>query len=186
VRAGDRVAVLGAGTIGLLSLLAARAAGAAEVFVTARHPQQAAAAHRLGATEVFAADAEGIGALTERAATEPVDAVIETVGGEAETLREAMRVVRKGGHIGVLGIFTHMVQVDPFLLVLKEPRIVGSLTYGRRGARADFDVALDILGREAAGVAPLVTHRFALEEIGPAFATAADKTTGAIKVTLVP
>jgi 2-desacetyl-2-hydroxyethyl bacteriochlorophyllide A dehydrogenase len=186
VRAGDRVAVLGAGTIGILSVLAARAAGAADVLVTARHPHQAAAARRLGAAEVFGADPAGVGRLMASAEERPVDVVVETVGGEAETLLDAMRIVRKGGRIGVLGIFTTTVRLDPLLLVLKEPRIVGSLTYGRAGARADFDVALDILRREAAAVATLVTHRFPLEEIAPAFATAADKTTGAVKVTLMP
>ncbi len=50
---GDRVAVLGAGTIGLLSVLAARESGASEVFVTARYPHQRALAESLGATRVF-------------------------------------------------------------------------------------------------------------------------------------
>ena len=54
VTLGHSVAVLGAGSIGLLAIPAALAAGAGEVFVTARHPHhQAAMARHLGATHVF-------------------------------------------------------------------------------------------------------------------------------------
>jgi threonine dehydrogenase-like Zn-dependent dehydrogenase len=62
--------------------------------------------------------------------------------------------------------------------------LVGSLTYGRSGPRTDFDVALQLLSVEAARVRSLVTHRFALEAAGDAFATAADKSQGTIKVTI--
>ena len=58
VGADQRVLILGAGAIGLLAVVAARAAGAADVWITARHPHQAAAARRLGATRVFATTAD--------------------------------------------------------------------------------------------------------------------------------
>ena len=186
VRIGDRVAILGAGTIGLLAILAARAAGAAEVLITARHQHQATAAQSLGASTVVPADDEGITSLVDYAADHPVDSVIETVGREANTLLDAMRIARKGGHIVVLGVFTRPPTLDPMLLMLKEPRIVGSLTYGRCGSRADFDVALDILRREADRARPLITHRFGLDAVSAAFETAADKRSGALKVTVTP
>ena len=63
--------------------------------------------------------------------------------------------------------------------------MIGSFVYGRAGARADFDVVLDLLRRQGAELARrLVTHRFPLESIGEAFRTAGDKTTGSIKVTI--
>lgn len=186
VHMGDRVAILGAGTIGLLTVLAARAAGAAEVIVTARHPHQAAAARSLGADRVVPTDQAGLDELSQFAATHPIDAVIETVGGEARTLGVAMDIVRKGGTIVILGIFTTPPALEPLQLAIKEPRIVGSLTYGRAGARADFDVAIDILQRHAEQARGLITHRFDLEAIGTAFATAADKTQGTIKTTIIP
>ena len=52
------VCVLGAGTIGLLGLQSARASGADRVLITAKHPQQAAAARALGADTVILADAD--------------------------------------------------------------------------------------------------------------------------------
>ena len=57
--------------------------------------------------------------------------------------------------------------------------------YGRAGARADFDVVLDLLRRQGTALANrLITHRFPLESITEAFRTASDKTTGSIKVTI--
>jgi (R,R)-butanediol dehydrogenase/meso-butanediol dehydrogenase/diacetyl reductase/L-iditol 2-dehydrogenase len=181
---GQRVVILGAGTIGLLAILAARASGAAHVAVTARHPHQAAAARALGADVVFPADDDGTAGLLAAAAARPVDAVIETVGGGASTLTDALRVVRKGGWIVVLGVFTTPPVLEPILLTLKEPRIVGSLTYGRSGPRADFEVALEILARDPERARTLITHRFPLDAIDTAFATAADKRQRTIKVTI--
>src|SRR5215467_7136057 len=81
---GQQVAVLGAGTIGLMAVVAARAGGAGEIIVTARRPQQKAAALALGADRVFADDDEG--ALFEAAGESPIDLVVESVGGTASTL----------------------------------------------------------------------------------------------------
>jgi L-iditol 2-dehydrogenase len=184
VTLGDRVLVLGAGTIGLLSILAARAAGAAEVAVTARHPHQADLARQLGAARVFATDAAGDRERSDWTAHFPVDVVVETVGGSANTINDAIQSVRPAGTVAILGIFTGAPAIAAVALVVKEVHLVGSLTYGRSGPRTDFDVALQLLSEEAARVRPLVTHRFALEAAGEAFATAADKSRGAIKVTI--
>lgn len=181
---GDRVLVLGGGTIGLMSVAAARAAGAGDVWTTARHPHQAEAARRLGADEVFLGPA-GEEELRERSRRAPIDAVIETVGGEADTLGEAVQLVRRGGVVMVLGIFTRPVSIDATTLVIKEARVIGAMTYGRSGTRADFDRALQILARTPEPFRALITHRVALDEIEHGFATAADKRSGSIKVSVV-
>ncbi len=183
---GDRVLVLGAGTIGLLSLLAARAAGAAEVAVTARHTTQADMARRLGATHVFSTTREGSAERDAFAAALPIDAVIETVGGAADTLNEAIGAVRPGGTVAVLGVFTAPPSLAALALVSKEVRLIGSLTYGRAGPRTDFEVALQLLERRRDEAAQLITHRFALDEIQRGFEAASDKAGGAIKVSIAP
>jgi 2-desacetyl-2-hydroxyethyl bacteriochlorophyllide A dehydrogenase len=173
VRLGDRVLVLGAGTIGLLSVAAAKAAGAAEVWITAT---------TLGATRVFtgSAAAELSGAAHEAL----IDVVVETVGGAADTLNEAIQLVRPAGCVAVLGVFTTPPVVNALLLVVKEVRMVGSLTYGRPGPRADFDVALQLLAAQPETFRTLITHRFPLAEITRGFETAADKRSGSIKVAI--
>jgi threonine dehydrogenase-like Zn-dependent dehydrogenase len=184
VRLGDRVAVLGAGSIGLLSVAAARAAGAADVWITARHPQQRAAAESLGATRVVGTGASGD--VSDLARQHPVDVVIETVGGTADTINEALLLVRPGGWIAALGLFTVMPPLNALLLTAKEVRIVGSQTYGRSGARADFDVALQLLSAEPERFRRIITHRFPLSEITRGFEAAADKRSGSIKVAIRP
>ncbi len=185
LRLGDRVLVLGAGTIGLLCVAAAKAAGAAEVWITARHPQQRAAAAALGATRVFSS-ADAADEVAGAARTVPIDVVMETVGGSADTINEALLLVRPAGCVAVLGVFTTWPSINALLLLAKEVRIVGSLTYGRPGPRADFDVALALLAAEPERFRALITHRFPLTEITRGFETAADKRSGSIKVAIRP
>jgi len=182
VRLGDRVLVLGAGTIGLLAALAARAAGAAEVLITARHPHQRQAAERLGATPF----SEGGDDLQAYAFEHPIDVTVETVGGEADTLSQAIYCTRPGGSVVVLGLFTGQSQINALVLMLKEIRLIGSIMYGRQGPRADFDVALEVLRQNREAAATLITHRLPLRQIGDGFRIAADKKEKSIKVTIEP
>jgi len=183
LRIGERALVLGAGTIGLMAVVAARAGGAGEVLVTARRPQQHAAAIALGADRVFADTDEG--ALLEAAAEAPVDLVIESVGGTADTLDTAVAACRPGGTICLLGVYTKAIPFPAIFAIVKELTIKGSFVYNRVGARADFDVVVDLLRRHGERIGrTLVTHRFPLADVDRAFRTAADKTSGAIKVTI--
>ena len=179
---GQRVAILGAGTIGLMAVVAARAGGAGEVIVVARRPQQKAAALALGADRVVDDnDPNGIGGDIDA----PIDLVIETVGGSADTLDTAVAACRPGGTICILGAFTRSPTFPALFVLAKELRLIGSFVYGRAGAQADFDIVLDILRRQGRHIAEtIITHRVPLAEIARGFRTAADKTTGAIKVTI--
>ncbi len=176
LKLGERVLVLGSGTIGLLSVLAARAAGAGEIIATYRHEHQGEAALAVGAARAVRADA--VSGLSK----EKIDVVVETIGGTAPTLGEALGVVRPGGRISLLGVFTGAVQLNALVLMLKEVRIVGGVTYCRPGAHSDFDVALRILESDPERARALITHRFPLADAGKAFATAADKSTRSLKV----
>jgi threonine dehydrogenase-like Zn-dependent dehydrogenase len=180
---GQRVAVLGAGTIGLMAVVAARAGGAGEIIVTARRPQQRAAALALGADRVLD-EAEATGPLSDPVEA-PIDLVVETVGGTANTLETAVIACRPGGTVCILGAFTTQPSFPALFVLAKELRLLGSFVYSQAGARADYEIALDILRRQGAGIAStLVTHRFALADIAEAFRIAADKTSGSIKVTI--
>lgn len=184
LRMGDRVLVLGGGSIGLLCVLIARAAGAAAIGISARHPHQQAMARALGATHVVASDDESrCNAVFNDLAP---DVVFETVGGTARTIEAALQAVRPGGTVVVLGIFTGSVSCNPLILVAKEVRLIGSMTYGHAGARADFQIAIDLLAAERERAGQLVTHRFRLDAAQQAFETAGDKRDGAIKVIVQP
>jgi 2-desacetyl-2-hydroxyethyl bacteriochlorophyllide A dehydrogenase len=179
VEADSRVLVLGAGTIGLAAALLARDR-AAEVAVTARHPHQAAAAEALGVTVL--GEADGVTWAKDRGA----DVVIESVGGAAPTLDEAVKATRKGGTIVLLGMFTDPRPVDLAKLMMKELRLQGSFCYGSTRRGPEYAAAAQLTGRHEAELTHLTTHQFDLDDVTRAFETADDKTSGAIKVTVLP
>jgi threonine dehydrogenase-like Zn-dependent dehydrogenase len=184
--AGERVLIQGSGTIGLLSTLAACELGAI-VTATARYPHQAEAARRFGAARVFPVDEYGMRELASLARTEPFDVVIETVGGEADTLVQAPALVRPGGRVCVLGIFFRPPRLNALALVLQEVRLVGAITYGRApDGVADIARAIDLIARHRDLAASLITHRRPLEAVAEAFAIADDKASKALKVTIEP
>jgi 2-desacetyl-2-hydroxyethyl bacteriochlorophyllide A dehydrogenase len=182
IERGDEVLVLGGGAIGLLAAFAAATRGA-RVTVSARHRHQAEAARTLGARAVVGATREEI--LT-RFDSAPPDVVLETVGGTAATLDLALRVVRPGGRIVALGKFTQPITLPPLRFLMKEVRLVSSMTYCRRGPRPDFETALALLARERERLAALITHRVPLRDVARGFALAADKASAAIKVAVEP
>jgi threonine dehydrogenase-like Zn-dependent dehydrogenase len=175
----SRVLVLGAGTIGLCAALVARDR-AATVAVTARHPHQRAAAEALGVT-VLGED-EGLAWGKEHRP----DVVIESVGGVAGTLDDAIRVVRRGGRIVLLGTFSERKAIDLQRLLMKEVGLLGSFCYGGGDREPEFATAARLTGRWRGELAALTTHQFTLDEATAAFTTADDKASGAIKVTLLP
>jgi 2-desacetyl-2-hydroxyethyl bacteriochlorophyllide A dehydrogenase len=180
VRFGDRVAVLGAGTIGLLAVAAAKAMGATQIAVSARHAHQKSMAQSIGADAVYDATDEGIASMAAEVGS--ADVVVETVGGHADTLAHAMTIAGPSARISVLGAFTQPVRIHPITFFLKELRIVGSNCYGRGGRQSDYELAIEIMRRNADRLRPLITHRFPLDRVAEAYATADDKSSGAIKV----
>src|SRR5438552_310771 len=173
---GERVLVLGSGTIGLFSVIAAKAAGAGEVISTYRHDHQGEAALAAGASRTIR-DSELTGLEKEG-----IDVVIETIGGNAPTVAQARGAVRPGGRISVLGLFPGAVQLGGLALILKEVTVVGGITYCRPGLHSDFDVAIGILRSDPERARAVITHRFPLNEVARAFASAADKGTKSLKV----
>ncbi len=178
-RPDSRVLVLGAGSIGLSAALLARDR-VTEVAITARHPHQAEAARSMGVTVL--GEHEGIAWAKDRGA----DVVIESVGGAASTLDDAVKACRKGGTIVMLGVFTAPRPVDLTKLMLKELRLQGSFCYGSTPRGPEYDAAAALTGRYADELGTMTTHQFDLTGVADAFATADDKTSGAIKVSVVP
>jgi 2-desacetyl-2-hydroxyethyl bacteriochlorophyllide A dehydrogenase len=189
MKGGDTVVVLGAGTIGLMSVAAARCLGAGRVFATAMHPHQKEMALRLGADAVFLPEGAELGETVD-GATGGVgaDVVIETVGRRSPvTVQQAIEITRKQGRIVIMGVFHHgPLSVDFFKLLLKEHLVVFANCYSILDGRHDFDVAIDLMASGRASLKQLVTHRLPLDRIQEAFGVAQDKTSGSIKVMLFP
>lgn len=180
---GRNVAVVGGGVTGLLAAAAATRLGADSVLVIARYPHQHAAAMRLGATETLQSSE---GDLLETARAFAADVVVEAVGGSGETFDLSIRLVQPGGEVLVLGLFDKPRSFDLRRAVSHELRLLFPVTYGTADGRHDFEAALDILASAPEVFASLVSHRYKLDETAAAFATAADKSTGALRVLVEP
>jgi len=183
---GQRVLVLGAGSIGLLAVAAARALGAGEVWLCARHAHQAELGRGLGAVRVLD-EGESTPLRLDGAGREaPVDLVVETVGGSADTLIQAGAAVRPGGTVSVLGVFMGRTEIDPLGLFVKEASLAFSNCYAHPETGADFETAIDLVSDARDALCALTTHAVPLDEIDRAYALAGDKSSGVVKVTVVP
>jgi len=183
---GQRVLVLGAGTVGLLSVVAARAAGAGEVWLSARHPHQADLGRSLGASRVLSEDEASVEGLDALGRELPIDLVVETVGGGADTLISASAAVRPGGVISVVGVFMGRIEVDGLSLFMKENALAFSNCYSHPAGQPDFERAVELVTEHRDAIAPLNTHPRPLDSIEEAFQTAANKRDGLIKVSVLP
>jgi 2-desacetyl-2-hydroxyethyl bacteriochlorophyllide A dehydrogenase len=182
VQPDSRVLILGAGAIGLCAALVARdrAGEVGDVAITARYPHQRAVAELLGVTVLNEDEAVAWGKEHRP------DVVIESVGGNADTVTDAIRVVGRGGRIVILGTFNQPKPVNLQRLMMKEVALVGSFCYGNGDREPEFTTAARLTGRWQRELDAIATHQFPLEDAATAFGTASDKTSGAIKVTLIP
>lgn len=181
VSAGDSVAIVGCGAVGLLAIRASLARGAAQVFACDVVASRLAAAERFGAI-ALRADGDPVSAVREQTGGRGVDAVIEAVGTPQAT-RLAADLARVGGRIGAVGVHT-----EPHLALSPGELYDRNLTYsaGRCPARRLLPAALELAAREARLVATLVTHRLPLEAGPDAYRRLASREEGWGKVVLLP
>jgi L-iditol 2-dehydrogenase len=184
---GSTVVIVGAGTIGLMTLIAARALGAANVHVLARHPHQAELARMLGADTLLpAAGADAVTLTRDLTGGVGADLVVEAVGRDAGALQLAWQLVRPQGTVSVVGVFSEQVTLDLIPPLVKEVWTTFPVCYSVIEGRHDYELAIEILATNHAPATDLVTHRFPLQEAAEAFRTAADKSTGSVKVQIIP
>jgi 2-desacetyl-2-hydroxyethyl bacteriochlorophyllide A dehydrogenase len=167
---GKRVAVVGAGALGLLAVAGARRMGAQDVAIEARHPHQQVAAERLGGR---------IGTSGE------YDVVVEAAGS-TESLARCGDLVAPGGTIVVLGVHMGQVQIDWHPVFMREARIIPSLGYCRHEGKHEMADAAAMLAADPEITRALITHRFPLEDAVEAFRVAGDRSAGAIRVVMEP
>ncbi|WP_432146001.1 zinc-dependent alcohol dehydrogenase [Streptomyces sp. bgisy084] len=167
---GRTVAVLGAGPIGLFTLIAARHAGAARIVVTDLLPGKRERALRLGADAALpAADPDLVG-RAHGALGGPADVVFDCVARE-QSMAQATGLVAKGGRIVVVGVGAAggtPVRLD--LLQDREIRIEGTLMY----TAEDYRAAMSLLASGAVDPADFVTATYALEDAAKAFTASVD------------
>ena len=112
--------------------------------------------------------------------------MVETVGGTANTMEQAVIAARPGGRIVVIGLFTHQPPLDVGMIVRKELEIRGSAFQGMSDHGSEFRAATQLLPRYRSELKALQTHQFPLSDVAGAFACALDKDAHAIKITVLP
>jgi threonine dehydrogenase-like Zn-dependent dehydrogenase len=182
VSSGDTVVVVGAGTLGLLTIAAVRHfTEAARLIAVAKHPLQRSLARELGADvivepqetpravrRVTGSLALGDGDIVRL--TGGADHVIDCVGSE-RSLAQGLRIVRPGGRITMVGMPGH-VNVDLTGLWQREVELVGAYAYGtetinKGERRRTFELAFEMvqaadLGRLVSATYPLSRYRDAI------------------------
>ncbi len=104
VRPGKAVAVVGDGAVGLLAVLAARQLGAGRIIAMSRHEPRQKLALEFGATDIVTERGDdGVATIKELTRGLGAHSVIEAVGTQ-ESMLQAIRSARPGGHVGFVGV----------------------------------------------------------------------------------
>ncbi len=166
--AGDRVLVVGGGSVGLLTVAAARTMGLV-VDLETRHEHQRAAGERLGAG----------------AAGGQYDITVEAAGTDS-ALATCVRRTTPGGRIALVGMAQDDRRVPAIPFVMNELTLVGCNCYDNGRSGHEFTRAAAVLAADPEIADTVITHRFPLAEAVEAFRVAGDRGSGAIKVVLAP
>lgn len=157
---GNTVVVLGAGTIGLVTLQAVRAAGASKVFVIEMAKARKEFASKMGATAVFdPKEVDVVAKVKEATGGLGADVVIECIGNE-KTAPLAVQLARTSGKVVLVGIFERESSLNFFDVVATEKHIIGSLAYN-----GEFATAIDLLNDGRLNAKPLITGKISIDDI---------------------
>ncbi len=156
------VAIVGAGAIGLLTLMAAKLRGAGPVFVTDKQPHRLAMARRLGADLAIDVDKDDpVATVKELTGGLGADVVFEAVGF-APTVQQALALTRTGGNVTWIGNSAPIIELNMQEIVTRELTVRG--TYG---FNVEFAAAIELLATGRMDVTPLIERIAPLSE-GPA------------------
>jgi L-iditol 2-dehydrogenase len=176
----DSVVVIGAGMIGLALVQALKQTGCGRLICVDVAPDRLSMAKEMGATDIVNSvktDAlEAIAALTNGGA----EAALEAVGVTA-TVDLALRCVRKGGRVTLVGNVAPKIDFPLQVAVTRELSVFGSCA-----SRGEYPACLDMLARGALRAEPLISATASLAEGAAWFDRLYRKEPGLLKVVLKP
>ena len=185
VRIGDFVAVFAQGPIGLSASLGAKLMGASMVIGVDGDDNRIAIARKMGVDVVI--DHRKVDVVDEiRRLTGGigVDVAIEALGTQP-TFETALRVLRPGGTLSSLGVYSGKLQVpyEAFAAGLGDHRIVTTLC---PGGKERMRRLIEMVSRGKLDLLPLLTHRFKLADINEAYKLFGERRDGVMKVAITP
>lgn len=186
----DKVAVIGAGPIGLAQLMLAKASGA-DVLICDMVDSALDLARELGADAVVnSAKADPVERVMAFTDGRGADIVFECAGGPSmpETLPQATRMVRRGGKVVIVGGFDEgetRIALEWQRIQMSEIQLIPSASFAMHDIYREQGMVLDLIAKGRIDVKKLITHRFPLDQINEAFDTAQAKhETGAVFVAI--
>ncbi|QRY64301.1 zinc-dependent alcohol dehydrogenase family protein [Gordonia sp. PDNC005] len=179
VKPGSTVAVVGDGAVGLLGVLAARELGAERIIAMSRHADRQELARQFGATDIVAERGrDGVSAIKELTHGLGAHSVIEAVGTQ-ESMMQAIRSTRPGGHVGYVGV-SHGVELPGDKLFYSTVHLHG----GPAPVRRFLPDLLDRIARRTIDPGKVFDLTLPLEQAADGYRAMDQRT--AIKVLLEP
>ncbi|XP_053221167.1 sorbitol dehydrogenase isoform X1 [Podarcis raffonei] len=166
VTLGSKVLICGAGPIGLVTLLIAKAMGAAQVVITDLSAPRLEKAKEIGAdfaVQIKSQSPEEVAHLVEQALGCMPDITVECTGAQA-AIQTGIYATRSGGTLVLVGLGPEMVTLPIVNAAVREVDIRGVFRYCNT-----WPMAIAMLASKKVNVQPLVTHRFPLEKAMEAF-----------------
>ena len=185
IRIGDTVAIVAQGPIGLCATAGARLMGATTIIAVDSVPARMDMARRMGADHVVDfSRGDPVAEIMRLTGGRGVDVAIEALGRQA-TFEGAMRVLRPGGTLSSLGVYSEDLHIplDAFLAGLGDHTIRTTLC---PGGKERMRRLMDVIASGRVDTRPLVTHRFALDDIEAAYDLFANQRDGVLKVAITP
>ena len=185
VRIGDTVAVFAQGPIGLCATAGARLMGASTIIGVDSVPARIEIARRMGADHVVDfSKTNVVDEILRLTDGRGVDVAIEALGRQ-ETFEAALRVLRPGGTLSSLGVYSGDLKIplDAFMAGLGDHTIRTSLC---PGGKERMRRLMEVIASGRLDTRPLVTHRFRLEQIEQAYELFAHQRDGVLKVAITP
>lgn len=160
LKAGQSVAVFGAGPIGLLAVAAAKAEGAGDIAVFDLSESRLEMAKRVGATQVINSGKQNPLEAAQEMQPGGFDVVLEAAGVE-QTVNQAIKVTKTRGIMVIVSIFANPVKIHPMDLTASGVKITSSAAY----EPAAFQRAIDLISSDAINAQEIITNRIELRNI---------------------
>jgi len=185
IKVGDSVAVFAQGPIGLCATLGAKLKGASLIIGVDSNGERLEVARRLGANVTLnIGDGDPIAEIKRLTGGRGVDVAIEALG-QQQTFESALRAIRPGGTLSSLGVYSGklVAPYESFYAGLGDQKIVTTLC---PGGKERMRRLMAMVENRRVDLTPLVTHRFALDDIQEAFDLFSHQRDGVLKVALYP
>ena len=185
VELGQSVAVFGQGPIGLSATAGTRLRGASMIIGVDAIENRLELSTRMGATEVVDfTQQDPVAAIMRLTEGRGVDIAIEA-HGKQETFEWCLDVTRPGGTVSSLGVYGGKLEIptEAFVYGIGDKRIVSTLC---PGGKERMRRLMELVRHGRLDLSPLITHRFALDDIEAAYELFGNQRDGVVKVAITP